>query len=383
MNLQEKAAQGLCLGVYLHVPFCLDTCDFCAFYQEKPTGGIISDYLDCLETESECYRDSVTADTFFWGGGTPSILNPREMQAAAKALTSVFGQPQEWTVEVAPMLVSEEKIRLLLDLGVNRFSMGVQSFDEALLKSLGRQHSAKHILRAYETMRHCGCDNINLDLIFSIPGQSVERLEKDLEQAVALNPEHLSTYCLTFEEDSALYIKLCKGKVIRNQDQEIAHYEEVWHYLESHGFAHYEISNFCRQGKACQHNINTWSMGEWIGIGPAASSQYRQKRYTNIPDLKSWIKGIRENRPVRIDEQALDATVLFQDSLIFGLRMPQGVSLEWLQRRFPAAAWNDLDRLCQSLRENQLMEPDKHFLRLSPKGLMLADAVGVEILRTL
>lgn len=386
MNLQAKGDKNFPLGFYLHVPFCASTCDFCAFYQEKPLRKDILYYLDGVKEElAQVIEKNLKIETFFWGGGTPGLLSAKDLEKLGTLVLSFLeNKPKEWTVEMAPSTIKADKLKLLKSLGVNRISMGVQSFNPSLLKSLGRLHAPQQVYKAYELIRKAGFENVNLDLIFAIPGQSMQDWETDLTTAINLAPEHISTYCLTFEEDTALYVKLAKGKVKRSEENEIHMYQKSWEILETHGYFQYEISNFARFGFPCEHNLNTWRMFDWVGIGPSASSQYKNKRYTNPHSLELWLKGLKCGKQSYVDEVLLDETTLFLDALVFGLRMNEGVVVKALKKRFaPTKNLENVEKLLTDLVLAGLCEEKTGTLSLTASGRLLADKIGAQIYATL
>ncbi|MFI5336586.1 MAG: radical SAM family heme chaperone HemW [Opitutales bacterium] len=383
------------LGVYVHVPFCATTCDFCAFYQTVPKADAIPRFLAGVAAEAELVEWAAATgigpvsgaagrrvDTAFWGGGTPGLLRPQEMEQLGRTmLRHCGGVPAEWSVEMAPATVTADRLAVLKALGVTRISMGVQSFRDDLLAALGRQHTPKQIHRAYELIRAAGFASVNLDLMFALPGQSEAEWRADLDEAMRLAPDHLSTYCLTFEEDTALWVKLSQGKVKLDVDKEAVFYSHTWEYLAAAGFAQYEVSNFARPGHQCRHNLNTWRMQEWVGLGPSAASQHAGWRAGNPPDLAQWQADVAAGRRMQSDRTLLTPELLAADSLIFGLRMNQGVSLPGLQRRFPAAPWGALhDLLPRLLLAGLLADTPEGRIQLTPRGRLVADAVGAEIL---
>ncbi|MGJ3243831.1 MAG: coproporphyrinogen-III oxidase family protein [Opitutales bacterium] len=378
------------------MPFCASTCDFCGFYQQRPRSGDVDAYLDALEREWAAYPDDLPVDTVFWGGGTPGLLGAREIDRLAGGLRRrLAAEPVEWTVEMTPATVRPEKVKALRDNGVTRISMGLQSFQPRLLEALGRQHTVGQIDKAWKALEAVGFPTVNGDLIFGIPGQTAADLEADLQALIALDPDHISTYCLTFEEDTALYLRLSEGKVSRDPDAEAEAYSRVWDTLQAAGYHHYEISNFARHregaftggdqlpDRASRHNVIIWSMGEWIGLGPAAASQWQGERWTNRPDLVTWLAlaGTDRQPDLREDRTALTPDLLAADSLIFGLRMTRGVDLSAWRNRFPAAAGHaGFDPLLARLEADGLAERDGPWLHLTRSGLMVADHVGMEIL---
>lgn len=380
------------LGLYVHVPFCGNACDYCAFYKEPPKREAVDAWLDGIERETALVPLPRPADTFFVGGGTPGILTPRDFERLGKILLKANGGklPAEWSVEMAPASVHADKMRALAEIGVNRISMGVQSFDSETLALLGRRHAPKKIFSAYETIRNAGFSNVNLDLIFSVPGEKSSRWHADIAQAVALAPEHLSTYCLMLEEDAPLLARLKQSPHFdlaeKSPEREAELYLETWEKLSAAGYTQYEIANHARDGKVCMHNLNTWRMHEWLGYGPAAASQCFGKRFANPADLALWLDALTDRVPARVDEVELDGKLLFADALIFGLRLNEGINLPATARRFlgapqiPAA----LEALKSALRdENYLRVTPPEILALNARGRLVADAVAEAVLEAL
>jgi oxygen-independent coproporphyrinogen-3 oxidase len=382
MKLQEKAETPQ-LGLYVHVPFCARSCDFCHFYQEPPTRGDLEAYLAGMEAALLDNPPPRPAETVFFGGGTPGLLPAADLERLCRAVLRANGghAPREWSIEMAPATLKRDKLRLLRDLGVNRVSIGVQSFQPGLLEALGRIHSLRQVTGAIELLHAEDFANFNLDLIFAIPGQSLEMWQADLAQAIAARPAHISTYCLTFEEDTALWLRLQRGQVEkRSADDEAEYFESAWEVLGAAGFIQYEVSNFARPGHACLHNLNTWRMQEWLGYGPSASSQFAMRRWTEPHSLEEWLEGLRTGTPRLADEVELTPAVLAQDFLIFGLRMNDGVDLAELERCFPGALPDGWEPFRGRLVGEGLAERTGNRLRLTGSGRLVADRIGEEIL---
>ncbi len=379
---QAKASSAHApLGFYVHVPFCASTCDFCAFYQTQPTAGSIERYLDCVATEASLVAWKRPVTTVFWGGGTPGLLAARDLEKLGAIVRArCGGAPLEWTVELAPGSVTEERLTVLRAIGVTRVSMGVQSFQPALLDALGRQHSVQQIDRAYDRVRAAGFPSVNLDLMFALPGQTAVEWAADVREAVSRAPDHLSTYCLTFEEDTKLWVKLSQGRVKLDPDHEVRLYEQTWAQLGAAGYAQYEVSNFARPGQACLHNLNTWHMHEWVGLGPSAASQHGGWRGGNIADLEKWQTNVAHGDRVTEDRVALTPALLTEDALIFGLRMNSGVDVDQWRARCPNAPWEAVDALLRRLVNEQLATKDDAIVCLTDRGRLLADAVGAELM---
>ena len=366
-------------ALYLHVPFCASSCDFCSFYQEQPKRSEIDRYLSAIEREMELHPPG-RVETAFWGGGTPGLLPAEDLLRLGKAMTKAAGRPGEWSVELAPSSVRADKLAALKEIGVTRVSMGVQSFDDTTLDALGRRHSPKQIMEAWELIEAAGFASRNLDLIFAIPGQDEKRWTDDLHRAMSLKPDHLSTYCLTFEEDTAMFVKLSQGKVKIDRELEAFLYRRTWETLAENGYAQYETSNFAQAGHACRHNLITWEMGSWIGYGPSAASQWGHVRWTNPANLDQWVKGIEAGQPVREQAKALSARDLLCDALVFGLRLNEGVDPFALAERFETPLPQGVRELFADLIEEEIMELAGTRFRLNGEGRLRADAVGVAVL---
>jgi len=378
---QEKAASATPLGLYVHVPFCASTCDFCAFYQTSPTAEAVARFLSSLAFEADLAAWKQPVTTVFWGGGTPGLLAPRDLLKLGEIVRGrLGGTPREWSIELAPASVTDERLAVLREAGVTRVSLGVQSFQPALLEALGRRHTREQALRAYARVRAAGFASVNLDLIFAVPGQDEAAWRADLREAVALAPDHISTYCLTFEEDTALWVKLSRGQVKRDIAVEAQFYELTWAELAAAGYAQYEVSNFARPGHACLHNLNTWRMHEWVGLGPSAASQHAGWRGANVSDLEKWSTQVSAGERMTEQRVPLTPALLAEDALIFGLRMNEGVNLAVLRTRWPNAPWATAEALADRFAAEGLAERVGELLQLTSRGRLLADAVGAEIL---
>lgn len=370
--------------LYVHVPFCASTCDFCAFYQVSPTASAIHGYLAGVERELALVPRLGPVTTVFWGGGTPGLLAPPDLARLAMMVRSrCGGEPEEWTVEMAPASVTEARLAALKEAGVTRISMGAQSFQPALLEALGRQHTRDQVYRAYERVRRTGFSSVNLDVMFALPGQEETDWLADLDEALALAPDHISTYCLTFEEDTKLWVRLSRGQVKLDLDREARLYAATWERLEAAGYRQYEISNFARPGHACRHNLGTWRMGEWVGVGPSAASQHEGWRGANFADLAAWGERLARGQRMTEDRVALTPRLLVEDSIIFGLRMNEGVNLGELRARYPAAPWPAVEDVAARLVEDGLAVMTDRRLALTSRGRLLADAVGGAVMEAM
>ena len=382
-GLQAKAQKDVKLGLYVHVPFCASTCDFCAFYQETPHRKQLLNFLSSVEHEFLTFATNRPLETVFWGGGTPGLLTASDLERLGRSQIDTFGHPiREWTIELAPSTVKPDKLKVLRDIGVNRISLGVQSFQDSMLESLGRRQSAKQALEAFEMIRDAGFENVNIDLIFAVPGQTMELWIRDLDKVAELAPEHISTYCLTFEEDTALYTKLSQGHIVQDVEREAEFYLRTWELLETMDFQQYEVSNFARADMACIHNVNTWRMQEWLGFGPSAASQFGNRRFTNDANLENWMTGITEGVPSRVEDEELSLQELALDCLIFGLRMNEDIDLGEIGARFPDFIFSRAESFLQGLVSDGLASLQGRRYSLTLDGRLVVDRIGSELMET-
>jgi len=367
--------QALSLGLYVHVPFCANQCAYCNFFKVHPTEESVKAYFNQVEREFRMWQERLSCrpiDTIFWGGGSPSCLSVAQIERLGCLCQLISIQPKEWTVEVSPVTITFDKLLCLKQLGVTRISMGVQSFNPNILKQLGRKQTCKQIFKAYEWIRKAGFNNVNLDLIFPPDFSDFTLWQKDLEDVIRLNPEHISTYCLTYESETGPFMAETHKSVDSNREADF--YEFTWKILPQFGYRHYEVSNFAKPGFECKHNVNTWRMQEWIGIGPSAASQFQQQRFQN------HFKIDPEGAQTFTSLETLDEVTLCKDCLVFGLRMREGIDLKQLQKRFPNIDLAQFNPLWQHFQQQGWIEHQNFSVRCTPKGLLLADSLALEIL---
>src|SRR5579862_235216 len=267
-----ESSLGKVEHLYVHVPFCAAKCNYCAFYSEAGSATKMEDYVNALLLEIEKCSAQLAPKTIFFGGGTPSLLPATLMRRILESIRSKvsLNHVKEWTIECNPSTVSTEKAKLFQEFGVNRISMGVQALDDDLLQNIGRVHSVDAAVSSYEKLRATGIANINLDLMFGLPGQTMEHWVNTLNKAIELQPEHLSTYCLILEEDTEFWSLFQKGLIKPNEELELAMYQTAIEVLAAAGYAQYEISNFAKSGRACAHNVAYWEGKNYLGLGPSA-----------------------------------------------------------------------------------------------------------------
>jgi len=381
----DKEMQHALAHLYVHIPFCVAKCAYCAFYSEPAEGGRVERFLAALARDIDAMADRLVPKTIYFGGGTPSILTTQQLErllthlhARVPSLESrVTSHDFEWTVETNPATVTPEKARLLRAFGVNRVSVGAQALDDTLLERLGRVHTVAMIHETAETLRGAGFDNLNLDFIFAIPGQTVAQWEETLRGAVAMGPQHLSTYELTYEDDTPLMHALEKeGASSLDEETTLAMYERLVAATAAGGFAQYEISNFARPGRECRHNLNYWRGGEYVGVGPSASGFVDGWRYRNVANTDAYVERIQNGQPPTEYAERLSPRARAGELVAFALRMNEGIAAAAFERETGFR----LDRLwpkeLADLTAQGLTEWNGERLQLTARGRLVADRVA-------
>ncbi|HJT45010.1 MAG TPA: radical SAM family heme chaperone HemW, partial [Chthoniobacterales bacterium] len=312
--------------IYVHIPFCARICPYCAFYK---------DLLDRSQTDRFCQallRDlenhgQLAPSTIYFGGGTPTALTTGQL----RFLLTGFGQRldlhqvEEWTVEANPGSVSPRKAELLRQSGITRISLGVQSWDNSLLQLLGREHNAKQAEESFHILRGAGFSNVNIDLMFSLPGQTEAQWSDTLEKTIALGPEHISTYCLTYEEDTEFFLRHSRGELRSDTDNEAEFFEMTMSMLEKAGYHHYEISNYARPGFESVHNRAYWAGNDYLGIGPSAFSTVGAKRLQNVANYREYADRLLAGESSVASVEQLSAEMKDSERIALGLRTGEGV----------------------------------------------------------
>lgn len=336
--------------LYVHIPFCPKICPYCSFYKEASDRNKTIAFLDALLEEAARFDAAdVRLKTVFFGGGTPTALSPRQLEHLLDGLHDRFdfASVTECTMEMNPATVSLEKARLLREHGVNRVSMGIQSWNPRLLEILGRVHSVFQAERSYALLREAGFENVNFDHIFGIPTQTLPEWVDTLTRSAALGPEHLSAYCLTYEEDTEFFERHQRGELASDEEREAQMFEQAIVFLEELGYAQYEISNYARPGSECLHNLAYWQGRDYLGLGPSAFSTVGSRRWQNVPDTAAYIRAIERGASPCSLEENLDSGTRLGEQLAFSLRTREGVprdafaeevsaryeQLEWIQPR--------------------------------------------------
>jgi oxygen-independent coproporphyrinogen-3 oxidase len=368
--------------LYVHVPFCAKKCHYCAFYSAPGSKEQMQAYVRAVKRELSGVADDLEPHTIFWGGGTPSLLPTELALEFFEAIHSSvpMDKLQEWTIEMNPATVSAEKARVYREHGVNRISMGVQTLDATLLDAIGRIHSRESAVQSYENLRRAGFENINLDLMFGLPGQTMEIWERTLREVIALAPEHISTYCLILEEDTEFWQAFKRGLILPNEDVETEMFRRGIEILAEAGYRQYEISNFAPPGREAQHNIAYWRGRNYYGLGPSACSTVRGRRWMNVANTDRYIQGICHGESVREQMEELSPLGLAGERAAFGLRMMEGIDATEFKQETGFDLndrWSvDITRLVG----DGLLEWAGRRLRLTRRGILFADSVAAEFM---
>lgn len=371
-------------SIYLHIPFCEKKCLYCDFYSIENLSRT-EDFLAALHYEIDLYAgyaEKESVETVFFGGGTPSLLSPGQLGDILSHLRRVFPieKDAEITVETNPGTVTAEKLAAFRSLGVNRLSIGVQSFHDDELKFLSRIHDAAEAMRCMEYARRAGFDNVGIDLIYALPGQTLQRWQATLQRAVELQPDHISAYGLIVEDGTPLARMVHAGLVSpMPADEEAEFYEFTMAFLEAHRFEHYEVSNYARPRFRSRHNYNYWRHANYLGFGPSAHSFWKEghrvaRRWWNISNLSHYCSSLKCGMLPILQEETLDTVQLLEEEIFLGLRS-DGIRLERLRHDATQAS-----SLVASLIDEGAAMIENGILRLTRKGYLLCDEIAARLM---
>lgn len=374
------------LGLYIHIPFCVKKCGYCDFLSESAGEEVREQYVRALLSEIESYKDfakGYRVSTIFIGGGTPSILLPRQMECILQKVYEIFEMEKrpEITIEVNPGTVDEEKLQCYKENGINRLSIGLQSVNDEKLRLLGRIHTYQQFVDSYELARKNGFDNISVDLISSIPGQTLQEWKTELETAVAKNPEHISVYQLIIEEGTPFYEKYAEHPELL-PDEETSREIYLWtgKFLKETGYEQYEISNYAKQGKESRHNLKYWERGDYLGLGLGAASMVHNIRMSNTKDMNIYLQRCMQPKNMREDVQFLEEPRQMEEFMFLGLRKTRGVSKKEFRRIFGRDMDMVYEKALHKCLENGMLLEHKDRIFLSEEGTLLSNMVLSEFL---
>jgi oxygen-independent coproporphyrinogen III oxidase len=361
--------------IYVHIPFCARICPYCAFYKDLLDRSQTWRFCEAILRDLDQQRASLplSPETIYFGGGTPTALTISQLQFLLGGFHERLNLslPAEWTIEANPGSVSARKAALLHELGVNRVSLGVQSWDNELLKVLGREHNAQQADQSFHILRRAGFSTINVDLMFGLPGQTIEQWRFTLEKTIRLKPEHISAYCLTYEEDTEFFLRHARGELLQHTDADAAFFEAAMSILEDAGYEQYEISNYARPGFASVHNRAYWLGKDYLGVGPSAFSTVGMQRWQNVCAYRSYADRVLSGQSPRGFSENLTSEMKRIERIALSLRMREGVDALELKR---------FGQETEEFISLGLLRKSGSNLLLTRKGKTLADSIAEALL---
>jgi len=368
---RPAATEAPIFHLYVHIPFCARICPYCAFYKDLLDRSQTWRFCEAIlrDLDQQCASFALTPETIYFGGGTPTALTTSQLEFLLGGLHKRLNLSSlaEWTIEANPGSVSARKAALLRKLGVTRVSLGVQSWDSELLKVLGREHNSQQAEQSFQVLRAAGFSNINIDLMFGLPGQTIEQWKFTLEKTIALLPDHISAYCLTYEEDTEFFLRHARGELVQDTDTDAAFFDMTMSILEDAGYEQYEISNYARPGFSSVHNRAYWLGKDYLGIGPSAFSTVGMNRWQNVCDYRTYADRVLSGRSPRGVSENMTREMKRTERLALSLRTSDGVSASELKRF--AQEKNEFIAL------GLLRKSNGNFV-LTRKGKELADSVA-------
>ncbi len=375
------------LGIYIHIPFCKQKCfycDFCSFANKNEMQG---KYVETVinEIKNITHKEKYTVTTIYFGGGTPSILNPNYIKNILQEIKSSFEilDDAEITIEINPGTVNEEKLKRYKEYGINRLSIGLQSANDKILKNIGRIHDYKQFEETFFYARKCGFRNINVDLMIGLPTQAIEDVKQTLEKIIQKNPEHISVYSLIIEEGTIIEKLINENKLqLPDEETERIMYWTVVNKLKENGYNQYEISNFSKKTYESKHNTNCWKQKQYIGLGTSAHSYLNKKRYSNTNNIEEYIKNIQENnisKNITIHEEQTEESTM-NEYMLLGLRMIQGININEFKQKFKIDPTIKYKEILEKLQKENLIQITKTSIKLTKQGIDFGNIVWEEFI---
>ena len=364
-------------SAYVHIPFCTQICYYCDFSKVFIKNQPVDDYLRALIAEWDSYGIK-TLKTLYIGGGPPTAISAKQLAYLLDNLTKNLDLEslEEFTIEANPGDLTADKIAVLKNSAVNRVSLGVQTFNDRHLKKIGRSHNEAQIYESIDALKQAGFDNISIDLIYALPGQTIEDVRDNVQKALALDIPHLSLYSLILEHHTVFMNRMRRGKLnLPTEDLEAEMFEYIIDQLEQNGFEHYEISNFTKPGFESRHNLMYWDNAEYYGVGAGASGYLDGVRYRNRGPIQHYLKGV-VNGNARLSEEVLTLDEKMEEELFLGLRKKTGVSTTRFEEKFGLSFWTRYGQVVRDLERDGLLIVEKDNVRMTKKGLFLGDTVA-------
>jgi oxygen-independent coproporphyrinogen-3 oxidase len=370
MDKTEADTSDVVRHLYVHFPFCARICPYCAFYKTRGNAAEVGRFCEALVCELQGTASSLPS-TIYFGGGTPTALRTSQLEFVLSAFHRRFdlSELREWTIEANPGSVSARKAALLKKFGVNRISLGVQSWDNNLLNLLGREHNAPQAEESFRIFRDTGFSNISLDLMFALPGQTEKQWHDSLQKTIALEPEHISTYCLTYEEDTEFLARFEGGEFSADEEREAGFLEMAMTMLERAGYNHYEISNYARPGFRSEHNQAYWRGADYVGLGPSAFSTRGFERWQNVADHHEYARRLFANESPVASLERLTPEMKRMERIALGLRTREGITADIIS----------INRI-HALSRAGLLRHNTNRVSLTRSGKLVADSIAEELL---
>jgi oxygen-independent coproporphyrinogen III oxidase len=372
VNKTETHTSNVIRHLYVHFPFCARICPYCAFYKTRGNAAEVARFCEALVSEARRVAEKfpLGLETIFFGGGTPTVLSTAQLKNLLELFHEIFdlGALREWSIEANPGSVSAEKAAALRESGINRISLGVQSLDNQLLNLLGREHDATQAEESFHVFRSAGFSNISIDLMFALPGQTEKQWRDSLQKTIELQPEHISTYCLTYEEDTEFLARFQRGEFSAHDETEARFLELAMTMLEKAGYEHYEISNYARPGFRSEHNRAYWRGADYIGIGPSAFSTRGFERWQNIADHNEYARRLFAIESPIMSIERLTPAMKRTEHIALGLRTREGIVVDTIDQN-----------QAEELISDGLLARQANRVALTHAGKLLADSVAEEL----
>lgn len=383
MNYEIKEVILMARGVYIHIPFCHQICNYCDFNKVFFKNQPVDEYIEALGREmemtvAEMPEAFAKVETIFLGGGTPTSLSASQIEKLLRLIAKhiPLSNVKEFSSEANPDELTVEKLQALYNGGVNRLSMGVQSFDQSLLKKIGRTHSNDHVFETIRNAKEVGFENISIDLMYGLPGQTMEQWQDTLNQALALQLPHYSAYSLIVEPKTIFYIQYAKGKLhLPTEDLEADMYGVLMDTMEAHGLHQYEISNFAHKGNESTHNKIYWDNDEYAGFGAGAHGYLQGVRYSNVAPIKKYIETVMSGTRPLLHEHVVTKEEKMEEQMFLGLRKTEGVTHESFEQKFNEPMHQFYEATISKLEKEQLIEADAQGIRLTRRGRFVGNEV--------
>jgi oxygen-independent coproporphyrinogen III oxidase len=373
MSENETHTSNLIRHLYVHFPYCARICPYCAFYKTRGNATEVARFCEALVLEARrvAKKFPLALETIFFGGGTPTVLSTAQLKNLLNRFREIFdfSALPEWSIEANPGSVSAKKAAALRECGINRISLGVQSWDNQLLNLLGREHDATQAEESFYIFRSAGFSNVSVDLMFALPGQTERQWRDSLQKTIELQPEHISTYCLTYEEDTEFLARFQRGEFAVNDETEARFLELAMTTLEKAGYEHYEISNYARLEFRSEHNRAYWRGADYVGIGPSAFSTRGLERWQNVADHKEYTRRLFANESPLASIEKLTPAMKRTEHIALGLRTSEGIVADTIDQN-----------QAEALISNGLLSRRTNRFVLTNAGKLLADSVAEELL---